>query len=158
MATITKGKRYTLANYTLTITPSAELKAAGFSDTISVGGEGDYIGTITAGNGQSNVWSTTGYATGAWIHTKNLNRTGSISVTVSQLADQVIYFIRLVNTYFTAANVGGLTMTISDASNNDRAVVEAIDCFPTSIPDISYAASAGSLNFEFTCGRLTFMT
>lgn len=145
-------KRYSLANYTLSITPSASVAAQGFS-TITIGGTDQYVGSITVGN-ETNIWSTAGFATGAWVHNKNLDRTGTISVSVSQLADQVLYFIRLANIYFSASDFAGCELSISDTNGNP--IASANDCYPTKIPEITYGASAGSISLSFTCGRVSF--
>ena len=145
-------KRYSLANYTLSITPSASVKAQGFS-TITIGGTDQYVGSISVGVEQS-IWSTSGFATGAWVHNKSLDRTGTISVTVSQLADQVLYFIRLANIYLSGADYAGCELSISDNSGN--LVASGTDCYPTNIPSISYGSEAGTLTLTWTCGRVTY--
>ena len=78
--------RYSLANYILSIKPNDPALSA-FGE-VTVGGEGNYHDNITISI-DATMFSTTGYATGAWVHNKNLSKVGTASVSLSQLSTKL---------------------------------------------------------------------
>ena len=144
--------RYSLSRYILTIAIPAKL---GFgSKTLSVGGEASYLDSITISFNNA-LWSTTGDATGSWVHTKNLDRTGTVTVSLSQLANNVSQFKTLCSTYFNAeSDYDGLTLTLKDIDGNEIASCE--DCYITKIPDQGFQSTAQQQSWTFTCGKITF--
>ena len=102
--------KYCLANYILSIQPNDSALLNMFNN-VSVGGEGDALSSINISI-ENNLWSTTGFATGAWVHDKNLSRIGSITVSISQLSDRVAKFKQLCNVYYNN-DYNGLTITLS---------------------------------------------
>ena len=57
-------------------------------------GEGSFVGQILVSRNQE-LFTTTGDATGSWVHDKNLNRTGTITVEITQISDQVVQLVQL---------------------------------------------------------------
>lgn len=146
--------RYSLANYILTIANDNSDVTALFGD-VQIGGEGDAVSSINV-NYATDLWSTSGYATGAWVHNKNLDRHGTIDISVSQLTDAVAKFKQFVNLFYSASDsndVQGSTLTLSDTEGNAIAICE--DCYPTRIPQQTFADAAGEQTWSFTAGRIT---
>lgn len=143
--------KYSLANYILSIQPDDPALARMFN-TVSVGGEGDALSTISISL-DADLWSTDGFATGAWVHNKNLSRIGSISVTISQLSDRITKFKQMCNVYYNN-DYSGFTLTLSDSEGNK--VCTALDSYLTKIPEQSFTESAGTQTWNFTCGEITF--
>lgn len=142
--------RYSLADYILSIkSDDPNLQSFG---TISVGGEGDAIDSISI-ELDSNMWDTTGFATGAWIHDKNLSRTGKVAITLSQLSDKVAKFVQLAKVFYTG-DFEGLTMSVTDSSGQEVALCE--DCYVVKIPRQDFAARAANQTWTFTAGKITF--
>ena len=141
--------KYSLANYILTIKSNNTNAQAVFGNDISIGGEGSYVGSITFSR-QTEMWSTSGFATGGWIHNKNL---GTVTIEISQLAPQVGRFIQLCNVYY-ASDYEGFTLTLTDSEQNQ--IVECIDCYITTIPNQSFAESVGTQSWTFTCGQINY--
>lgn len=144
-------KRYSLANYILSI-DSNDSTIKNMFGTISVGGEGNYLDSISISLG-NNLWDTTGFATGAWVHNKNLSRVGTASLNLSQLSDSVSKFIKLCNTYY-SGDYDGLTLSVVD--NQGNKICTCIDCYIQKIPDQEFGATAGMQNWVFTCGQISF--
>lgn len=144
--------KYSLANYILTIKSNNVNAQAIFGNDISIGGEGSYVGSITFSR-QTEMWSTSGFATGGWIHNKNLDRHGTVDVELSQLAPQVGRFIQLCNVYY-ASDYEGFTLTLTDSEQNQ--IVECIDCYITKIPNQVFGESAASQTWSFTCGQINY--
>lgn len=147
--------KYSLSKYILSIKPSTDLASA-INDfgTISIGGEGSYLDNITiTPNGR--LWSTTGFATGGWVHDKNLDRTGTVSITLNQMSDAVQKFIRLCETFY-ESDYDGFTLTLTTNEVDKKVVATCIDCYIQQIPAQAFQASAQTQTWTFTCGKITF--
>lgn len=143
--------KYSLANYILSIDANdPEIKQ--MFGTISIGGEGSYLGSISLSIANP-MWTTTGFSTGAWVHNKNLDRHGTATVTLSQLSETVSRFIQLCKLYY-ASDYNGFTISLSDISGNR--IATGVDCYITKIPDQTYENQAGNQTWEFTCGQINY--
>ena len=148
--------RYSLADYILSIKSSNQEINSMFG-TLAIGGEGTAIGSISLSLTNA-LYSTETYSTGAWIHNKNLSRSGNVSVTLNQLADQIPTLKRLVNLYYNGVGSSidqlGLTLSVVDTLGNE--IASCIDCFPTKIPDQNFNREAEDQTWVFTAGKITF--
>lgn len=143
--------RYSLADYLLNIKTNDPALAAIFSE-LTVGGEGSYTDSISI-NLDSNLFETTGFATGGWVHDKNLSRTGTAALSLSQLAKSIGKFKQLVNMYY-GGDFEGLTLTLTDSNANEIAKCE--DCYIQKIPSQEFGSKAATQMWTFTCGKITF--
>lgn len=144
-------KKYSLANYILSVDPNDSSIKSMFG-TISIGGEGNAIGSISL-SVSSSMWSTEGYATGAWIHNKNLDKHGSVTISINQLSDKVVKLIQLVKLYY-GKDYDGFTLAVSDINGNK--VASCIDCYIEKIPEQSFGTTASDQRWTFTCGQINF--
>ena len=144
-------KRYSLADYILSIKPNDPQINSDFG-TITIGGEGSYTDSITL-SPRDNLFETTGYNTGAWVHNKNLSRVGTAVISISQLSDQVKKFIMMAETYYTG-DYDGFTLTVS--TNEGSQVATCIDCYIQKIPDQVFGANSANQTWTFTCGKISF--
>lgn len=147
--------RYSLSDYILSI---ANLPASlGLeNNTISVGGSESYLNSVSAEN-TSQMWSTQGDATGSWVHSKNLDRTGTITIQLNQMSPQIASLIQILNAFYDISNDtinNGMTITLQD--RNMKHVFDAKDCFIQKIPTQSYGQTADNQSWTITCGKLTF--
>lgn len=142
--------RYSLANHILSIKPND----GGISTfgTIEVGGEGSYLDSVSIST-PTNLWNTQGFATGGWIHDKNLSRIGTVDITLNQLSDQVKKFITMCENYY-GGDYNGFTITLS--KNDGSKIASCIDCYISKIPDQSYGQSSANQTWTFTCGQITY--
>lgn len=144
-------KRYSLANHVLSIKPN-DNQINNIFGTISIGGEGNYLESVSVSN-ENTLWSTTGYATGAWVHNKNLAKTGTVTISLNQLSDQVAKLITLCETYY-GGDYEGFTLTLT--KNDNTKICTCIDCYISKIPTQSFGTSAANQSWVFTCGKITF--
>lgn len=145
------NKRYSLANYIISISPTDSALRSMFG-TISIGGEGSYLGNISVSQ-NSNLWSTKGFATGGWVHDKNLDRTGQASLQLNQLSPAIAKLVKLFNIFY-AGDYAGSTITVTDLNGNK--VVNCSDCYIQKVPDQVFGESSENQTWSFTCGRVTF--
>lgn len=159
--------RYALSDYILTIklpdNNQELLEKSGLSTTqFSIGGpgqnglDGSFIGSITVKRNGS-VWSTEGDATGSWVHSKNLNRTGQVNLDINQVSDDVLRLAMLCNAYESIQDaVPGLSIIITSAADVNNKVATCTDCYITEIPDHKFGEKAADYSWTFTCGRVMF--
>lgn len=147
--------RYSLADYSITVKLPSNLAAEFGVETISVGGENSYTSSISVAM-NSSLWSTSGDNTGSFVHTKNLDRTGTCSVSLNQMSTQVAKFIRLCNIFYrTTEEYDGLTITVNSSQNIPVCICD--DCYINKIPDQSFGNTPSDQTWQFTCGRITFV-
>lgn len=147
--------RYSLSNYILSIA-SADAKINQLFKNVQIGGEGDALSSIVIQT-SDRLWETDSFATGAWVHNKNLSRVGTCEVSISQLSDAVAKFKTFVAYFYgesASEDIGGVTLTLSDSNNNVVATCE--DCYPVQIPSQEFGAKAAEQRWQFTCGRITY--
>lgn len=151
--------RYSLASHSVQFATDNEQITKLFGN-LQIGGEGNAIGSISASI-DATLWSTKTYATGAWVHEKNLSRSGKVTLSISQLAPVVAKLITLCNMFYKDVedgvdnnSINGLTINIMQGS---KQVAICEDCYPTKIPSQDFGESAADQNWEFTSGRITFI-
>lgn len=144
--------KYSLANYILSVQPNdPALTANQLFKNIKIGGEGSALDTITL-TLANNLYDTTSFATGGYIHNKNLARNGTATITISQLSDSVAKFKQMCNVFY-GGEYAGFTLSLSD--NTGVKVATCTDCYIQKIPDQSYASTAGTQQWVFVCGEIT---
>lgn len=143
--------KYSLANYICNIKPNDPTLLTMFG-TINIGGEGSTTETLSASRSNA-LFETTGYSTGGYVHNKNLSKIGTISLSLSQLANNVGKLKRLVNAY-QSKDYAGLTITLTDSDG--IVICTGIDCVPVQIPNQDFGSSAANQTWSFNCGELNF--
>lgn len=143
--------KYSLSNYILSIDSNDDTIKRIFG-TISVGGEGNYLDSISLSQSED-IFTTTGYATGGWIHNKSLDRHGIASLTLNQLSDKVARFIQLAKLSL-SGDYEGFTLSLSDSDGNK--IATCVDCYIVKIPDQVFGAQAQTQTWQFTCGQINY--
>lgn len=143
--------KYSLANYILSIQPNDTTLRTMFSN-VSIGGEGSATDTITISL-ENQIWKTDSFATGAWVHNKNLSRVGTAQISISQLSDNVAKFKQMCNIFYNG-EYDGFTLSLVDNTGNK--VCTCVDCYLTKIPDQEFKETAQTQSWTFTCGEITF--
>lgn len=161
---------YSLADYQLTIGLNDSVAALlGLRDSngnlltnFSIGGpgengEGSFVGQITVGRSQD-LFTTEGDDTGSWVHNKSLNRTGTISVDITQISDDIITLVQLCQIFESVqSNMPGLELTINSvASSTATTMVTGRDCYIQKLSDIPLGQTASRLTWVFTCGQIIY--
>lgn len=143
--------KYSLSDYILSIEPN-DYEIKSIFGTISIGGEGSHLDSITLSI-TNDMWSTDGYATGGWIHNKNLDRHGTATLSINQLSPAVEKFIQLCKMFY-SKDYEGFTLSISDRNGNK--IASCIDSYLVKIPDQVFGSSAANQNWSFTCGQINY--
>ena len=162
--------QYALADYQLKIGLSTEVaQRLGLKDNFgnplknfTIGGpgennEGSFVGQIVVSR-STNLFETKGDATGSWVHDKNLDRTGTITLEITQISDDVITLVQLCQILESVqSNLPGLELTVNSvASNVSTTMVTGRDAYIQKLPDITLAEAAGRLSWVFTCGQVIY--
>lgn len=162
--------QYSLADYQLTIGLTDNLaQRLGLRDSsgnlltnFTIGGpgedgQGSFVGQIVISRAE-NLMTTEGDATGSWVHNKNLNRTGTITLEITQISDQIITLIQLCQIIESIqSNMPGLELTVSSAASEvATTMVTGHDSYIQKLPDITLADAAGRLSWVFTCGQIIY--
>ena len=142
---------YSLANYKMTITSSDPTIKRVFGESLTIGGNGSQVGSFSVSDLQ-NQNSVQGYATGGYIYSKSYDRTASISVSLNQFSDEISKFKNLIKLYY-SGDYGTLTIVLTN--NENEKIVEAVDCLPEGLPDLSLSADAGNQTWKFLVGIIT---
>lgn len=136
------------------------------AETISIGGpgegEGTCVGTITIQR-NTPLWTTDADPSGSWVHSKNLDRHGTVTVNIRQVSNYVVKLIMIFNAYYSSVgskrtNNQGLTLTLTQATSDTttNTIAQCEDCLITNIPNQSFSASAENQTWTFTCGAINF--
>ena len=120
-------------------------------------GEGSFVGQILVSL-NDNLYETEGDATGSWVHNKNLNRTGLITLEINQISDDAITLIQLTQILESVQSAGpGLELTINSvAETPSTTMVTGRDSMIQKLPDLTLAEKAGMLSWVFTCGQVIY--
>lgn len=143
--------KYSLANYIVSIEPNDATIKSMFG-VISIGGEGSAVGSISA-TLTNDMWSTESFNTGAWVHSKNMSRTGTVTINLSQVSKEVAKFIKMCKLFY-AGDYDGFTISISDISG--MKVCTAVDSYIQRIPAQEFGNTAANQSWSFACGQLSF--
>ncbi len=157
--------RYGLADYKLVVSFPAEAgftsAIAGESAQLEIGGpgqngyEGSYLGSIKVSR-KNDLWDTDDDPTGSWVHNKNLGRSGTVDLEVSQVSDQIVTLSYLCMAYESVQeSIDGLTLEVKNVMSG-VVVAKCYDCLIKKIPDQNFAGTAEKQTWTFTCGRIMF--
>lgn len=144
-------KHYSLSDYRLSITFNNVTLRNAFG-TITIGGQGSTTDSISV-EPNGTLYSTASYATGGYVHEKNLDKTGKAKVSLNQMSEACYVLNNVVKMYY-QANYEGATISVVDADG--RTVATCKDCVPTSQPARTFGQSSGMLDWEWTCGVIDF--
>ena len=154
--------RYSLADHTVVVTMPTFSGIPGMDEIsgkqLKFGGpgqnnqDGSFIGSITVTR-ENDTWSTEGDATGSWVHSKSLNRTGSVRLSIRQVSDDVIYLMMIAQMFENFSLPHGMDIVVF---NGGERVAEAEDCYLTRIPEQVYGDTAVTQDWGWTAGRVHF--
>jgi len=146
--------KYALAKYILTVSIPQSVSALFGLRSLTIGGSGSYTDSINI-EYNSDFWSVEGDHVGSHVFNRNDDRTGRVSVTLSQLSDRVRQFITLCNVYASSAQIEeGLTMELR--SLDGTMIATCNDVMPVRIPPQAFGATAANQTWDFASGEITF--
>ena len=161
---------YSLADYQLTIgIPENIARNLNLRDSqgnlltaMTIGGpgengEGSFVGSLSVQRTE-NLWNTEGDATGSWYHNKNLNKTGTMTLSLNYISEQTIELYQLFSIFESIQeNSEGLTLTINtNASEETTALATGNDCYISKPANLDLQDTSQPLSWEFTCGQIFF--
>lgn len=151
-------KKYALANYQIAISINDNQLRSLFSDEIVIGGTGTYMGNISVSR-NNNVYEVEGDNTGSYIFNQNLNKTGTVTLSINQLSDDVIKLKRIVEWCYTH-EISPFTITVrsnaTERDSNVKTVCTCNDCLVQGIPPQSFGNTATTQTWTFICGEIDF--
>lgn len=151
-------KKYALANYQIAISINDTQLRNLFSDEIVIGGAGTYMGNISV-NRESNVYEVQGDNTGSYVFNQNLNKTGTVTLSINQLSDDVIKLKRIVEWCYTH-EISPFTITVRSntlESTSVKTVCICNDCLVQGVPTQSFGDAATNQTWTFICGKIDFL-
>lgn len=152
--------RYSLADHTVKVTFPEGFNVNGtnlgglvltFGGAGNNGIDGSFLGEIAVSRSRD-TWTTEGDVTGSWVHNKSLDRTGTVTLNLRQISDDVVRLQMLANAFELNDSVGCQIIVFS----KDTPVAQADDCYISKIPDQSFGDSAAMQSWGWTAGRVTF--
>lgn len=146
------GKRYCLADYILTIYIPSDINFG--ENLIKIGGEGDYLSSITVSITEDNYSIVTDNS-GNWLYNRNLARNGKLSISLQQVSDKVAQLKTLFYLMYNNQSLSeGLNITLTD--NLGNLIVTCEDCVITKIPDQTFGQESATQDWSLLSGRITF--
>lgn len=157
---------YSLTHYQLTIQIPDSMKQYLSEDIknkgLIIGGSGSYLESIEISQ-TTDTWTVKGDATGSYIHTMNADRTGEVTVNISQLSEASNILRNLNNTYFNKLentksgfiNLDSFPLITLTNIKSNKVIAECKDCFIKKAVNKSIAAEASNESWIFTCGEIT---
>lgn len=161
---------YSLADYQLTIGISEDLanklnlrdSNGNVLTNFTIGGpgengEGSFVGQISV-NRSKELFTTTGDATGSWVHDKSLDRTGTITIDITQISDDIVALVQICQIFESVqSSMPGLELTINSvASDVNTTMVTGKDAYIQKLPELTLGETAGRLSWVFTCGQIVY--
>lgn len=150
---------YSLSRYILSIKFPEALQAVlsqnlGVNNTIEIGGKGSYLDSFSF-NQDKDTWSVDGDDTGSYVFNKTLSRTGTASLTINQMSDQVAKFKALARLYYDNDWEYGLELVLTQYDGGDvEEVVTCKDCYITKIPTQQFQSEAQTQSWSFVVGEI----
>ena len=138
--------------------------------TFTIGGPGDsneagsYMGEIKITRAVE-AFTTEGDYTGSYVHNRNLNKTGTVELTIRQVSDKILQLLYIANAYEGAllknfrSSGKGLTITVQVGSNYNGVqdtFITCSDCMINKIPDQVYGETAATQDWTFTAGIIEY--
>lgn len=152
--------RYSLADHLVKVTLPANVIVGGVNIggmVLEFGGPGNnkqtgsFTGEISVER-SSDTWTTEGDPTGSWVHNKNLNKTGTVSLQLRQVADDVIR-LQMLAQVFENNDFPGCNIEVFNGSDT---VARAEDCYISRVPSQVFGDTAAMQTWSWTAGRITF--
>lgn len=144
--------KYSLADYIVSIEPndSSIRNALG---NITIGRDGLANGVEQASiSYKDSLFDTQSYATGAWVHNKNLSRVGTITISLCQVDTITDRLTKLCKMYYSISDYSGVTINVS--KRDGTKVASCVDCYPVKISDRQFQENAQNNEWQFTCGQI----
>lgn len=153
--------RYSLTDYTVTITPPDGVDGL---EQITIGGVGSagnnntnlgtFLGSITVTR-TNDAWNTDGDVTGSWVHNQNRSKVGTVAINIKQVSDDIVKLHQLLTIMEASdTNTKGCTIEIENAADSNKKLFVCNDCYIVKMPEYVMGETAAVQTFTFTCGQV----
>lgn len=140
------AKLFSLSTVTVTISnPNYE--------QIVIGGNASMVGNISMSRSKA-AFSMVGSPDGGWAAGYQKDRTGEVSVSISQSSSLIARLTRFFNWCEANPNLAESTISVADSLGNIQGFASGV--FPDKIPDNSVGESVSTRTFSFMAGNITF--
>lgn len=122
-------------------------------EQITIGGNGSMVGSVSMSRSNA-AFGVTGYADGSYAASYTKNRTGSVSIQLSQASSLVARLTKFVNWCEANYNLAESTITVLDSMGNIQGYASGV--YPDKLPDNTVGESVQNRTFEFSAGVISF--
>lgn len=144
---------YSLNKYKVIIDIPQKLQSLFGKNSLSIGGNGSYLESIEVRT-NNDLWTVKGDYVGSYVHTMNRDKTGEITITLSQLSDYAILFHRLIESYYNTTSYDYIkTITVMEG---DKIVATITDSMLKKVVDKRFGTEAQTESWTFVSGEITF--
>lgn len=152
--------RYSLADHLVKVTLPAGVLVGGTNIggmVLEFGGPGNnaqtgsFMGEITVER-TNDTWTTEGDPTGSWVHNKSLNKTGTVTMQLRQVADDIIR-LQMLAQVFENGDFPGCKIEVFAGTDT---VARAEDCYIAKVPPQVYGDTAAMQTWSWTAGRISY--
>lgn len=122
-------------------------------EQIVVGGNGQLVGSVGMQRSKG-AFSMQGSADGGYAASYSKDKTGSVTISISQASSLIGRLTKFVNWCEANPNLAESSISITDSLGN--IVGYAVGVLPDKIPDNQVGDSVGSRTFNFLAGKVEF--
>lgn len=122
-------------------------------EQIVIGGNGNLVGSVAMSRGKA-AFSVEGSPDGGYAASYTKDRTGSVTVSLSQASGIVSRLRKFINWCESNPNLAESTISIIDSLGNIQGFASGV--FPDKIPDNTVSDSIQSRTFTFQAGEIQF--
>lgn len=151
-------RTYSLSRYILSISTNNPEYQKIIGADFTLGGTGEvadnFLNSITFST-TGTLWSVKGNARGSYVFDKNLDKSGTVSISLNQLSEAVARFKQLAEYMYTHDDDSTLTMTLKSGDEGEE-IVTCTDCLIQSIPNQDFSSTSGDQEWVFVVGRINY--
>lgn len=122
-------------------------------EQIVIGGNGQLVGEISMSRNKG-AFAVEGSPDGGYAASYTKDRTGSISIKISQSSSLIGRLRKFINWCEANPNLAESTITVLDTLGNLQGYAEGV--FPDKLPDNSLSESVNQRDYNFNAGKIEF--
>lgn len=122
-------------------------------EQIVIGGNGQLVGNISMSR-NNGAFSMQGSPDGGYVASYTRNRTGSVSIQISQSSSLIGRLRKFINWCEANPNLAESSITVMDSLGNIQGYATGV--LPDKIPDNSVSETATNRTFSFLAGEIDF--
>jgi len=152
------SKTYSLLDYSISITKNDSVSANTTIPDITFGGYGNYLGSITVSRDIEHVTKTVD-ASGAGVFNFVNDKSGSISIEISQVSNEIAELIEVINGYVSSETYTYKNriydITISRTGDSDFSITGTY-CMIAGVPEMRFNRDVSTYTWKFICMEIDY--